>query len=957
IESPQPLPGKERRPASPPAADPGAGDTPAAAGTGEAAPSGERVPLGHAAAAAAPVPRTGTGAAQDRSATGTGGAPSSAAAERRPGSGMIGRVISHYRILGPLGGGGMGVVYQAQDLSLERVVALKFLPPELTRDEDSKTRFLQEARAASALDHPNICTIHEVGETDEGQLYLAMACYDGETLKQRLQRGALPIDEALETAQQVARGLVKAHRHGIVHRDIKPANLMITADEIVKILDFGIAKLAGAAGLTRIGSSLGTPGYMSPEQARGEEVDPRTDVWSLGAVLYEMVTGRRPFRGEHDQAVLYALFNLEPEPVAQLRPDAPPELIRIIGRMLAKDPDQRYLTAAEALADLRALYGPVTGTGTRTGLTGGLTGTTSVPALSRPAPRRRWFRSVLAAAVVLGASLAASLWWHFAATSPAPANPTFVPLTDLEGRETYPSLSPDGNSFVFTKSIGGRSHIYSQRAVRGANARDLSSDPNADDTQPAFSPEGDRIAFRSDREGGGIFIMGATGESPRRLTTFGYNPAWSPDGNEVAFATEGVADPAIRREVSQLWRVRVANEDRQLLWKGDGMQPTWSPNGRRIAFWALDTGSRRTIWTLPVTGGGQPVRVTNDNYLNWNPVWSPDGRNLYFASDRGGPMSFWRVPIEQESGKVLGSPEPVTTPAPWSGFLTFSRDGLRFAYATDEGKANIERMGLDPVTGTISGTPTAVTEGSRTVFSLDASPAGAWIAFTTNAPKEDLFVIHPDGTGQRQLTTGSSKNRLPRWSPDGSRIAFYSNRGGAFQGWTIRPDGSELKRISDANPLYAPVWSPEGKRLACNVGVHEDLCLIDLTLPPAERRPIPLARRTNPLNPTAWSADGDRLVGLTAEPGVFEYSLATGRYQRVTTDAARYPIFLHDGHRVLYLRDGKLMIVDDRTRTPRELFSPPLNSELKSVSASGDDRVIYMVRSTQEGDIWLGTFP
>jgi serine/threonine protein kinase len=303
----------------------------------------------------------------------TPGIDSAATPERRPGGGMIGRVIAHYRIVGPLGGGGMGVVYKAQDLSLERIVALKFLPPELTRDPDAKTRFLQEARAASALDHPNICTIHEVGETDEGHLYLAMACYDGETLKQRLQRGRLPIDEALETAQQVARGLVKAHRHGIVHRDIKPANLMITADEIVKILDFGIAKLAGAAGLTRAGSSLGTPGYMSPEQARGEEVDPRTDVWSLGAVLYEMVTGRRPFRGEHEQTVLYSLFNDEPEPVQLLRPDAPPELARIIGRMLAKDPEQRYPTAAAAFADLRALYGPATGTGSLTA-TGSRTG-------------------------------------------------------------------------------------------------------------------------------------------------------------------------------------------------------------------------------------------------------------------------------------------------------------------------------------------------------------------------------------------------------------------------------------------------------------------------------------------------------------------------------------------------------------------------------------------------------
>jgi serine/threonine protein kinase/Tol biopolymer transport system component len=994
IESPPPLAERDRRPTSPlPSESSGTGADAAASGFGEGVPSppaaatGERERPGAADFSAGPASRAGAGAeparpatgdaasfssgsglARDRAAPGAGmatdapsaesaaAAPSSAAFERRPGSGMIGRVIAHYRILGPLGGGGMGVVYQAQDLSLERVVALKFLPPELTRDAESKTRFLQEARAASALDHPNICTIHEVGETDEGQLYLAMACYDGETLKQRLQRGPLPIDEALETAQQVARGLVKAHRHGIVHRDIKPANLMITTDEIVKILDFGIAKLAGAAGLTRIGSSLGTPGYMSPEQARGDEVDPRTDVWSLGAVLYEMVTGRRPFRGEHDQAVLYALFNLEPEPVAQLRPDAPPELVRIIGRMLAKDPDQRYLTAAEALADLRALYGPVTGTGTRTGMTGALTGTTSAPVLAAAAqPRRRRLPAAVAALVILGAAAAATWFWRSAATVPAPLNPSFVRLTDLEGRETYPSLSPDGNSFVYSKSIGGRSHIYSQR-VHGANPTDLSSDPRSDDTQPAFSPDSEHIAFRSDREAGGIFIMGATGESPQRLTNFGYNPAWSPDGNEIAFATEGVADPAVRLNVSQLWRVRVANGDKQLIWKGDGIQPSWSPDGRRIAYWATDTGSRRAIWTLPVSGG-RPARVTNDNHLNWNPVWSPDGRFLYFASDRGGPMNFWRVPIDQKSGKVLGAPEPVTTPAPWSGFLSFSRDGLRFAYATDEGKSNIERMDLDPAAGTVSGTPTAVTEGARSVFSIDASPAGAWITFATNAPKQDLFVIHPDGTGLRQLTTGNSKIRVPRWSPDGSRIAFYSNRGGTYQGWTIRPDGSDLTLISNASPFYNPVWSPDGKQLACNAGAGEDLCLIDLTRPPAERRPLPLPRRANPLNPCAWSADGTRLLGLTAEPGVFVFSFATGRYQRITADPARYPIWLHDDHRVLYISGDKLMIIDTRGGAPREVFRPPANSELKCVSSSRDDRVIYTVRSVQEGDIWLGAFP
>jgi eukaryotic-like serine/threonine-protein kinase len=988
VEAPQTP--RERRPASPPPAEPdGSPEAPAApssglasgelagVGTGSATPAappgwpaplaplvereraeGSAAPplqhgLGPAAGTPAPAAAPPTGGKDVLGASGVSGA---SAFERRPTGGMTGRVISHYRILGPLGGGGMGVVYKAQDLSLERVVALKFLPPELSRDPDAKTRFLQEARAASTLDHPNICTIHEVGETDEGQLYLAMACYDGETLKQRLQRGPLPIDEALETAQQIARGLVKAHRSGIVHRDIKPANLMITADEIVKILDFGIAKLAGAAGLTRIGSSLGTPGYMSPEQARGEEVDHRTDVWSLGAVLYEMVTGRRPFRGEHDQAVLYALFNQEPDPVEQLRPDAPPELVRIIGRMLTKDPDRRYLTAAEALADLRALYGPVTGTGTRTGLTGGLTGTTSVPALPTAAtpPRRRWWRAAQLAAVVLGAALTAYLWWHSKVTAPGPSHPTFIRLTDLEGRESYPSLSPDG-SFVFTKSIAGRSHIYSQR-IHGANPRDLSPDPIANDSEPAFSPDGEHIAFRSERDGGGIFIMGATGESPRRLTSFGYNPSWSPDGTQIVFATEGVADPAVRKNASEIWRVGIANDRRQLVWKGDGIQPSWSPNGQRIAFWALDTGSRRTIWTLPVAGGN-PTRVTDDDNLNWNPVWSPDGRYLYFASDRGGPMNFWRVPIDQGSGNVLGDIEPVTTPAPWSGFLTLSRDGRSFAYATDEGKSNIERMEIDPRTGSVSGAPTPVTGGAREVFSIDASPDGARIVFSTNAPQQDLFVIHPDGTSLRQLTSGGSKNRLPRWSPDGLLIAFYSNRGGHYQAWTIRPDGSDLTLISDANPLYNPVWSPDGKKLACNVGGGEGLSLIDLTLPPAKRLPTPLPRSAHPLNPCSWSSDGRQLIGLTVEPGVFAYSFATRSYERITSDPAFYPVWLHDNQSILYLSEGKLRIVDARGHASRELYRPPANSELRSVSASPDDRVIYTVRSIQEGDIWLGTFP
>jgi serine/threonine protein kinase/tetratricopeptide (TPR) repeat protein len=267
---------------------------------------------------------------------------------------MIGKTISHYRILEKLGEGGMGVVYKAEDTKLGRPVALKFLPPELTRDDEANKRFIQEARAASALDHPNICTVHEIDETNEGQTFIAMACYEGESLKAKIERGPLKLDEALEIATQTAQGLAKAHGEGIIHRDIKPANILVTKDGLVKIVDFGLAKLAGTKA-TKTGKTLGTAQYMSPEQARGENVDARSDIFSLGAVLYEMLTGRHAFPGEYEQAALYAILNQNPEPVTALRSGIPMEFERIVMKMLVKSPAERYQRLDDFLVDLRAL--------------------------------------------------------------------------------------------------------------------------------------------------------------------------------------------------------------------------------------------------------------------------------------------------------------------------------------------------------------------------------------------------------------------------------------------------------------------------------------------------------------------------------------------------------------------------------------------------------------------------
>jgi serine/threonine protein kinase/Tol biopolymer transport system component len=861
----------------------------------------------------------------------------------RAASGTV-RTAGPYRVLERLGGGGMGIVHRAEDTRLGRIVALKFLPPELTRDPVAMARFQQEARAASALEHPNVCTIFEVGETADGQLYLAMPCYDGETLRQRLESGPLPVDEAIDIALQVARGLAKAHRHGIVHRDIKPANLMLTADGVVKILDFGIAKLAGAAGLTRTGSTLGTPAYMSPEQMRGEEVDARTDLWSLGVVLYEMLAGRRPFPGEHASVVRHAILDAQPEPLSQRCVEIPPDLERITAGLLAKKPADRFPTAEQAAAELRALSG-----GHSTSLA------TAAPVRGGSA-RLRWIAAGLALAGLAGAG------GYLLRRSPAgpphpPPGETFSRLTEQAGRETFPSIAPDGTFFVYVKSAAGNADIYLQR-TGGGNPIDLTPDSPADDTQPAFSPDGSQIAFRSERAGGGLFLMGATGESVRRLSDSGYNPAWSPDGKEILCATEGISDPTLRKTTSHLVRIDVATGGRRPVPSEDAVQPTWSPHGARIAYWGRShEGAQRILWTARPDGTGA-AQAVNDGFLNWNPVWSPDGRYLYYASDRSGSMNLWRIPIDEATGRVRGEPEPIPTPSPWSGLLSLSRDGHRLVYAINESKANVERAAFDPARADAPAQLIPVTQGSRAVRSAAPSPDGQWIAYDTSAPQEDLFVVRRDGGAARRLTDDPARDRIPRWSPDGSRILFYSNRSGKYEAWTIRPDGSSLEPVTSipGEPLFDPFWAPDGRRLAASLG-YSGPVVIDLAGPLKERRPERLPIPHSELFiANDWSPDGARIAGFFRDNELAAYDVASHAAQRLGA-RGRGPFWLADSRRLVYLDEGAVFLLDTRTRESRKALEPPPGSTFLYARPSPDGRSLYVVRATEEGDIGLVALP
>ena len=859
-----------------------------------------------------------------------------------------GSTVPRYRILALIGTGGMGVVYRAEDTLLGRAVALKFLPPMLTPNPRAKARFLNEARAASALDHPNICTIYEVGETAEGQLYLAMAYYEGETLKQRLEHGPLPVAEALPIALQVARGLAKAHRHGIVHRDIKPANLMMTSDGIVKILDFGIARLPDQS---QSGHLLGTPGYMSPEQERAGAVDARSDVWSLGVVLREMLTGWHPRHGGTAEA-----SSREEVSVPPLPQDVPPELDGLLSRMLAEKPADRYPDAAALLDDLSALKRVVAGT--------------QETAAHGPVRRRR--PPVWAVVLVLAALAGAAAFWLLRGVRPPgdarldPSRVTMDRLTDLEGKAWFPSISPGGDFFVYARKVGDRSRLFLQQ-VGGSAPLEL---PNSleGDSQPAVSPDGQQIAFRSEREGGGIFIMRLMGESVRRVTNLGFNPSWSPDGKEILYATAGIEDPQLRpTHPSKIHRINLVTGHEQLIHtEGDAVQPSWSPNGFRIAYWETSPSGKRVIWTIPADGG-EAVRVTDGTSVDWNPVWSPDGRYLYFASDRSGVTSLWRQRIDELSGIALAEPEAVPTSGQAS-MLSLSRDGRRIVYAGDETRTILEKVGFDPTSGATPSPAETITHTSARIPGFDVSRDGRWLVYYTLVPQEDLFVIQTDGTGLRQLTDDVFRDREPRWSPDGARIAFQSNRSeksndsDEYEIWTIRADGSQLEQatIIPGRPVYNPIWSPDGRSLACKLEKNE--ALIDLTRPVAQRRPLffPPADHGLSFSARSWSADGRWLAGVLQQadgepvPGVVLYSLAGRNYVRIT-ERGETQTWLSDSRHLLYWDSGSLLLLDTRSRKSRHVLTTPPNSEYNAFRLSPDDRILYLSRNTEQGDIWLLT--
>jgi Tol biopolymer transport system component len=875
-----------------------------------------------------------------------------------------GSKLGPYEILGQIGAGGMGEVYRAKDPRLGREVAIKVLPPSFSQDADRLRRFEQEAKAAGVLNHPNITAVYDIGNHD-GAPYVVQELLEGETLRLVLAGGKLPQRKVIDYALQIAHGLSAAHDKGIVHRDLKPENLFVTNAGRVKILDFGLAKLTQvgegsgpqtnlptAAG-TEPGVVMGTLGYMSPEQIKGKPADARSDIFSFGAIFYEMLSGKRAFHADSAGETMAAILKEEPPDLSVTNQVISPGIERIVRHCLEKNPEQRFHSAHDLAFDIEALSS-----------TSGHVAVT---------PGRRRVRLMPALLIALGALAGVSLTYFLLRGRPGAARAagsgaTFRRLTNMPGAESSPSLSPDGQTLAFVHRSGSKPDIWIQRAG-GRNPIDLTPDCDRESYSPAFSPDGTLIAYGAQCGEGGLFVMGATGENSRRLTSVGSNPAWSPDGREILYSTELVAGPYGRTGTSEIWAVDIGSgKTRKLSGDVDAIQPSVSPHGLRVAYWALPPGgSQRDIWTIPYKGlaaGEKAVPVTQDAAIDWNPVWGPDGGTLYFLSNRDGTMNLWKVPIDEATGRPLGAPSPEMLPAREVGGLALSRDGRHAAYVVRENTYSIDRLTFDPSNGQLAGKPEHVLESSQEMADFDVSPDGKFLAFDSRGgAQDDLYLLESDGKNLRQLTDDAPKDRAPSFSPDGKRLAFHSDRGGHYQIWTIERDGSGLKPLTQANELIIEAhWSPDGRAIAINSGHGSSIVRLDDAGAVARIEPVPAPTPETFFYPLAWTADGRTLVGsvvrlkdLTGQ-ALAVYSPGAGEIVRTvpqTTSPSRIRRGGVIGNRFLLYpeRDG-LYVIDLASGDKHFAVERPLNGTFQSIACARTGGACYVVRSGDNADIW-----
>ncbi|MGH9794964.1 MAG: protein kinase domain-containing protein [Candidatus Acidiferrales bacterium] len=849
---------------------------------------------------------------------------------------MLGETISHYRILQRLGRGGMGVVYRAEDVNLGRHVALKFLPEELANDREALARFRLEARAASALNHPAICTIYEIDEA-AGRHFMAMELLEGRTLSDHLASGPLDLDLLLDTALEIADALDAAHSKGILHRDIKPGNIMITTRGQPKILDFGLAKLrqekhagetVGIGGgpwpehLTSPGVAIGTAAYMSPEQARGQDLDPRTDLFSFGSVLYEMAAGRLPFPGRTSAVIFEALLARDPAAPSQFHAQIPPELDRIILRLLEKERGRRYQSALELRSDLKRLRHQ---TDSQRFLTTRITrphapSTAREDMVTQPATQaRRPSRApwVLAGVAIVLAVVAAAAWLWNSGGQPSRLGSAgrVTLLFSSEEQVSDPDLSPDGKMLAFAVKEAGRVDLFVSRVAGGSRVR-LTED-DAVESDPDFSPDGDRVAFTRLRAGDTpeVCVAPSLGGDVAVVAAGGANPAWSPDGARLAFILRPPNEPAALATVGAdgaAVRVLLRADSAYPLLRS----PVWSPSGREIAVVRSMGGIAGEIWLVAADGGAPPRRVSRDapGVFSLSPLFSPDGRRIVHQSNRSGATNLWSMDLQG------GSLEQLTTGAGPDESPSISRDGS-ILYVNARARAVL-------VVHDFSTRETReVLRHPSFIWAPAFSPDGRTLAFSRAETDGSwhIWVASLDGGAPRRITSGALPEIYPRFSRDGAAVYYFS--------WSAQPDRVWRVPVSGGPPQpvtpegfedgYADV-SPDGTTLV--FARAEEGATRLYVMPAAGGEPFtsqnaaqgrPFASQNaaqgKPRRLTdapgavpRWSPDGrwiafspDRIYG----GGIFLIR-PDGSGLRRLTDTGSWPVWWPDGNRIAYLTVG-----------------------------------------------------